>query len=249
MLIRNLPTHLRVSLASHNDEVQAAQRLRHQVFVKELGAHSKLSEIDAPDALEMDDFDPHAQHLCLFDPLLEEHDPKNSVIATCRLIDNRTAQKCGGFYSEQEFNISAILKSHTQRLEIGRSCVHPNYRGGFAATQLWSALFNYIKDQQITCVFGTASYFGTDLKSNLQSLSYLHHHHLSEPNHRAYSLDNPFPQSAWLPAHEIDQKIAMHQTPPLIKAYLRAQGTIGEGVYIDHDFNSLDIFVLMNPPN
>jgi len=47
-------------------------------------------------------------------------------------------------------------------------------------------------------------------------------------------------------ADALDRRAAMLQMPPLIKAYLRLGGHVGEGAYVDHAFNTTDVCLIMD---
>jgi putative hemolysin len=50
---------------------------------------------------------------------------------------------------------------------------------------------------------------------------------------------------ARVPIGAYDARLAQRQLPPLIKAYLRVGAQVGEGAFVDRDFNSIDVFMLM----
>ena len=45
--------------------------------------------------------------------------------------------------------------------------------------------------------------------------------------------------------HEIDPTAALFQLPPLLKAYLRLGGFIGDGAVVDEQFNTTDVCVVV----
>ena len=49
-----------------------------------------------------------------------------------------------------------------------------------------------------------------------------------------------------LPAGKVEKIEAMRQIPALIKAYIRLGGFVGEGAYVDHEFNTVDVCLLMD---
>ncbi len=57
--------HFELRLASSPEDIRAAQRLRYEVFVAELGADGALVDHEA--RLEADRFDPFFDHLMLLD--------------------------------------------------------------------------------------------------------------------------------------------------------------------------------------
>ena len=85
----------------------------------------------------------------------------------------------GRFYSESEYDLTPLKASGRRLLELGRSCVHPDHRGGTAMFQLWNALADYVLERGIEVLFGVASFHGTDVAALAQPLAWLHHHHLA----------------------------------------------------------------------
>jgi len=137
---------------------------------------------------------------------------------------------------------------HTKRklLELGRSCVAREYRGGVSMYLLWNALAAYVLRHDIEVMFGVASYHGTDPDSIAASLSYLHAHHLAPPEMRVRVRPAHYQRLDLIPPDKILRAQAMQKTPALIKAYLRLGGVIGDGAYIDRDFNTTDVCLIMD---
>ncbi len=227
-------------LASGPDDIQAAQRLRYDVFVRELGADGPLIDHDAK--LEKDELDPFFDHLLLLDHARET----DAVIGVYRLLPLHAMSRVGRFYSDSEYDLSALLSSGRNLLELGRSCVHADYRGGTALFHLWNGLADYVLAHDIDVLFGTASFHGTDIASLAQPLSYLHQNHLAPADLRVRSHDAHYQKMDLLPADAIDRKAAMLNTPALIKAYLRLGGFVGDGAYVDHAFNTTDVCLVMD---
>jgi putative hemolysin len=91
-----------------------------------------------------------------------------------------------------------------------------------------------------------ASFHGADPAPLAQALSYLHHNHLAPPDLRVTVIAKSRERMDILPPEKIDKAEAMRQIPALIKAYIRTGGFVGEGAYIDHDFNTVDVCLLMD---
>ena len=111
---------------------------------------------------------------------------------------------------------------------------------------LWSALGGYVQERGITVLFGVASFPGADPDRVAEPLSYLHHHHLAPEDLRVRTLPAHFVPMDRLPADAVDRTRAMRDTPALIKAYLRLGGVVGEGAYVDRDFNTVDVCLIMD---
>lgn len=225
-----------VRLARGPDDLRAAQRLRYDVFVRELGGNGAL--VDHAGGLERDRFDEFADHLLLIDHA------GPGVVGVYRLMDDAAASRAGRFYSEDEYDLSLLRASRRRLLELGRACLSPEYRGGAAMYHLWSGLANLVAGRGIEILFGVASFHGTDPQALAQPLSYLHHHHLAPPELRVRARD---PQRMDLVAPAaIDRRAALLATPALIKAYLRLGGVVGEGAFIDRAFNTTDVCLLLD---
>ncbi len=218
--------------AQSEADMRAIQRLRYEVFVEEMGA--KASETDRAERLERDRFDPYFDHLMLCH--------KGLVVGAYRLMRSDMAAKGIGFYSAAEFDLGKL--ENRQALELGRSCIAKTHRGGMGMHLLWDALGNYVMHHEIDVLFGVASFHGVALAPLRQALTFLHHKYLAPEDlrvrsHAYQSLD----QMAW---EMVDQRAALKQIPPLIRAYLRLGGFVGDGVYIDEGFNTVDVCLIMD---
>lgn len=225
-----------VTIVQTADEIRAAQALRYDVFVRELGGGGAM--VDHASGLEIDRFDPFADHMLVRD------EATGTVVGVYRLLRSEQAALAGGFYSEGEYDLSALKTSGRRLLELGRSCLHKDYRGGMAMFHLWSALSGYVADHGVEILFGTASFHGTDVHALAQPLSLLHHSHLAPDDLRVRSTE--FQTMDLIATAELDRRKAMVEVPALIKAYLRLGGFVGEGAYVDHDFNTTDVCLILD---
>jgi L-ornithine Nalpha-acyltransferase len=232
-----------VRLATTSEDLRAAQRLRYEVFVGELGGDGPL--VDHAERLERDAFDPHFDHLILVDRRV---DPAGAdhVIGAYRVMPFDRRAAAGRFYSETEYDLGPLIASGRKLLELGRSCVHADHRGGTSMFHLWNGLAEYVLERGIEVLFGVASFHGTDVAALAQPLSYLHHHHLAPPEMRVRALPPARQEMDLIPVGALDRKAAMAATPALIKAYLRLGGFVGDGAFIDRDFNTTDVCLVMD---
>lgn len=230
-------------LAQSQLDLKAAQRLRYKVFVEELGADGPM--VDHVNRFEQDQFDPVFDHLLLIDPT---RDPEtlDHVVGVYRLMRDDQAAQLGRFYSEDEYDLSVLKNGGRRLLELGRSCLSPEHRGGNAMYLMWNALAAYVEQHQIEVLFGVASFHGTDVQALAEPLSLLHHRHLAPQDLRVRSLPQVFQPMDLLAEERIDRVAAMVGTPALIKAYLRLGGFVGEGACIDHEFNTIDVCLVMD---
>lgn len=233
-----------VRLTRNKEERKQVRQLRYNVFVMEEGA----SVTDEQRALgeEYDAYDKFAEYMAVF------HNGR--VVGTYRIIDRNSADKMGGFYTENEFNISKIKKYHGNIAEMSRACVAPEYReNALVMRMLWAGLGELIVRRKIRVLFGVASFVGTKPARSAQAISYLYYNHLTPSRLRATVLTDKFADGVnpklgrmnILPREFVDEADARAEMTPLIKGYLRLGATFGRGVFVDVPFNSYDIFVMI----
>ncbi|WP_415182656.1 GNAT family N-acetyltransferase [Phaeovulum sp.] len=236
-------SYFEIRVATESRDLLAAQRLRYMVFVEELGGDGPW--VDHQDRLEKDEFDPVYDHLILVDTRRDAA-TLDHVVGVYRLLTGARAREFGRFYCDSEYDLSLLRASGRRLLELGRSCVHPDYRGGAGMFLLWNALAGYVLDHNIEILFGVASFHGTQIEALKLPLAWLHHHHLAPPALRVRARAAHFQRMDLVPAADLDRRAAMVQMPALIKAYLRLGGTVGEGAYLDLPFNTTDVLVMMD---
>jgi L-ornithine Nalpha-acyltransferase len=232
---------LEVRLAASPAEIAAAQALRYEIFYEEMGAlptpamQRSRRDIDAHDAI--------CDHLLVID-----HSDRPRVVGTYRLLRQDVATANGGFYSAGEFDLSPLIAQSApgrQLLELGRSCVAPQWRTSATISLLWRGIAAYLAQHGIGHLFGCASLHGADPTAHLAELSWLYHHHLAPPELRATALPLHRVDMNALPAERIDARAAARALPPLLKAYLRVGAMVGDGGFVDRPFNTVDVFVVM----
>ena len=139
--------HLITSLAYNEAEILEAQRLRYKVFAEEMGANLP----SAKEGIDRDIFDKYCEHL------LVRESEENKVVGTYRILSPSQAEKIGGYYSQSEFDLTRLLHLSDRMVEVGRSCVHRDYRDGAAITHLWSGLAQYMQQHRYEYLIGCAS--------------------------------------------------------------------------------------------
>lgn len=228
-----------VRLAQNEDEIRAAQALRYKVFYEEYGA---VADTDmALSKLDIDAYDEYADHLVVVDSAGDEE----KIVGTYRLLQKGGAKQVGQFYTEGEYNISPLLTSEQSLLELGRSCVEPEFRTRPVLQLLWQGIADYISEHDIDIMFGCASLHSTDIKSISKPLSYLHHYHLAPENLRPRAIKGRYINMSIIPQADLNARRVFAELPPLIKGYLRVGATIGDGAVIDEQFNTTDVCIIV----
>jgi L-ornithine Nalpha-acyltransferase len=237
---------LEVRLARHKRDVRRLQRLRYHVFYKHGRAVADIATRFT--RRDKDSFDSICDHLMVVDhsarPLTVGRSP---VIGTYRLLRQDMAEKHGGFYSAEEFDISGLLRrqSESRFLELGRSCVLPSYRTKRTIELLWRGVWSYVQEQHVDVMIGCASLEGTDISRLARPLSFLHHFARAPDAWCAAAHSLRRVEMNRMPKKEIDVKAAWHELPPLIKGYLRVGAFVGDGAVIDPKFGTTDVLIIM----
>ena len=232
---------IEVRLAESEAEIDAALALRYRVFYGEMAARP-TPEMAARER-DFDEFDSLCDHLLVFDRTLGPG--PEAVVGTYRLIRRSAAESHGGFYSADEYDVSMLVDFPGEVLELGRSCIDPQHRDRVTMQLMWRGLATYVLHYNIEIMFGCASLHGTDLGALALPLSYLHHKCLAPPEIRPKALPDRYSDMNLMPAGEIDEPAALAALPPLIKGYLRLGGFIGDGAVIDHQFNTVDVCIVV----
>ena len=236
-----------IKIAEQKLELKKAQALRYSVFYKEKKAIPSISKKIL--RLDYDKVDKFADHLIVIDK--NRKGIKNKIVGTYRLLRGNIAAHYGGFYTSSEFDLSKILNSHknNQTLELGRSCVHQDYRNGTIMNLLWKAIAEYVKLYDITILLGCASFHGTDVMKYTNELSYLRKNFSLPDELSVKSLDTKI----YPVYNEINSKTNDLRTfvklPPLIKGYLRIGGKVSHDCFVDYKFNTIDLCVIVTTDN
>lgn len=232
----NLSSEFTVRLAATGDDLLAVQGLRYEVFVNELGGSG--AGVDHQRCIETDRFDPFCDHLML-------ENPDGRLVGVYRLMTEAMAEKAGGFYSEAEFDVSDLRARGRPLLELGRSCLHADFRGSAAMLHLWAGVADYVARHGVEILFGVASFHGTDIGALAGPLSLLDAAHRSDDLQCVAHKSGAVMMNI-LTTDAIDRKAAILAMPALIKAYLRLGGVVGQGAYVDHAFNTTDVMMILD---
>jgi putative hemolysin len=236
---------LEIRLARTAAEVRRAQKLRFDVFYRELlalpHASTKFSRRD------VDAFDALCDHLLVFDHAITTAFQEPKLVATCRLLRQDLAERRGGFYSAGEFDVGSLLERHPTMkfLELGRSCVLPSHRNKRTIELLWHGIWTYVLQHCVDVMIGCASFEGTDLDRLTVPLSFVHHFARAPEMWRTRALTHRYVELDRMPKAAIDKKAALHALPPLIKGYLRLGAGVGDGAVVDREFGTTDVFIVL----
>jgi putative hemolysin len=252
-----------VAFATTREEIQETQRLRYRIFAGELGA-----QIDGgTEGLDHDQYDRYCKHLMVRDT------QTGKVIACTRILTDERAPDAGGFYSSGEFDLAMLDSLPGRVMEIGRTCVDADYRGGVAIATLWQGIAAYVTGNGFDYLFGCASIGLEDGGATAHSILDTVRSKYMAPERQRVRPYIPLPaadvrrarsQDSVVPTHikplppapaslregavspadnRITEKVKM---PPLLKAYISLGAKACGEAYWDRDFNCADVFMLLN---
>jgi putative hemolysin len=219
-------------VAHDNDEVVAAQRLRYQVFAEEMGAtlHSPRPGLD------VDEFDRFCDHLVVRD------DSSGEIVGTYRMLPPGRARESGRLYSDSEFDLSALDGLRGSLVETGRSCVHPDHRGGGVVSLVWAGIARYMLLSGHRYLAGCASVpldDGGGFAAGVWDL--LRTKHLAPESQRVTPLNPWRTEGVERPSRPV--------LPPLIKGYVRLGAKVCGPPAHDPEFGVADFLVLLDLQN
>ena len=218
---------LHVGLAQCESEIREAQRLRYRIFAEELGARlpTRMPGID------IDLYDPYCEHLIVRD------EANGRIVGTYRILSPQSAKRTGGYYSENEFDLTRLQLLREGMVEIGRSCIDPDYRTGGTIALLWSGLAHYMTQGGYRTLIGCASIGMADGGHIAANLYRRLGEHMAPPEYRVFPR-HPLPVEQLFNGQQAE-------LPPLIKGYLRAGAYVGGEPAWDPDFNTADLLIML----
>ncbi len=219
---------LHTAIATSETEILEAQKLRYRVFAEEMGARLPTRT----PGVDRDIYDPFCEHLIVRD------EDQGRIVGTYRILSPAAARKVGGYYSENEFDLTRLQHLRNGIVEIGRSCIDADYRSGSVIALLWAGLARYMAENDYPYLIGCASISMADGGHAAASL-----YNRFREKHMGPLEYHVFPRNP-LPLDRLRNDIDV-EAPPLIKGYLRAGAWIcGEPAW-DPDFNTADLPILM----
>jgi len=219
-----------VHLATNDQELEQALRLRFQVFNLELNEGLEAAYIDG---LDRDRFDEVCDHLIVTDQT------NGCVVGTYRMQTGKRAASAYGYYSEQEFEFSPYESIRNQVLELGRACVHREHRNLEVLTQLWKGIARFASASGCRYLLGCSSLTSQDPAEGWSAYEKLLPF-LAEQDLRTHPKERfRMPRCAAGPV----------KVPKLLRAYLALGAKICGPPAIDRAFKTVDFLTLLDMEN
>lgn len=207
-------------------ELRQALKLRHEIFYRE------LQNKESANSLDIDELDGVCDHLIIIDK------KTSKVVGTYRMISSTFA---GDFYSEGEFDITNVKALPGNKLELGRACIHAEYRTGAIINLLWKGIAEYIKKTDTKYLFGCASVQTTDPVQASKLLAYLRAEGLSTEELGVRPTEKYRSDIARV---EVSENAAK-EIPALVQSYILAGAKFHGEPALDRDFGCYDFFMML----
>jgi putative hemolysin len=224
-----------VRLATTDEDVQAAQRLRYLSFIDGRGA--------APDAarangLDADDLDAACGHM------LVEDRHEGRLVCCFRILPLTDGSQIARSYSARYYDLSALADYDQPMVEMGRFCIHPHHRNDPDVLRAaWGAMTKYVDDNGVGMLFGCSSFHGVEADAYMDAFAVLKEKHLA-PKRWLPRVKAPrvFDFARALGLRKPDLRLGMRRMPPLLRTYLAMGGWVSDHAVIDNDLNTLHVF-------
>lgn len=225
-----------IKIAQTDEEIKAAQRLRYEVFYTEAGAES--SSMQQGDGLDSDKFDSVSKHLIVVDK------SRNMIVGTYRLLFSAAVNQIG-FYSEHIFDIQNIKRIDGALLELGRSCIHKDYRKTAVINLLWNGIAWQIKEHEVKYLFGCPRLDTLNPHEVNEAFALLRQKYYSQEEFRVY----PLAKNTFSGLDEsvvcVNQRKVFRSLSPLMKGYLHLGAIVCGQPAMDHEFDTVVFFMLL----
>ena len=221
-----------VETAQTSNQLLKVLELRHEIFVEEWQGRRAFHRMD------VDQYDFSADHLLITDKSI------NEVVGTYRLLSSHFNNR---FYSSEEFDLSQFLRLPAVKLEMGRACVHSEYRTGQVIELLWKGLSRYITKTKTEYLFGCSSVksMRADVVSQIVN-SLCEQGQWTDQYEVRPTEDYQFPgflRAAGLPLGPAERKQLI---PPLLRSYLHAGAYVYGWPALDRDFGCTDMLTILD---
>ncbi len=222
-------------LAQSEQEIDEALKLRFEVFNLELNEGLQTSYLSLRDK---DHFDEQCDHLIIICR------NTNRIVGTYRLQTYSKAIFGNGFYSQTEFELQQLpLEILKQSVELGRACIHKDFRHKKVLYLLWCGIARYTINEKQRYLFGCCS-----LTSQNPAEGHQLFNQLEKDSHINKKLCIPATSKFKLPISSTLYNNTINY-PPLFSMYLRYGAKIISTPAIDREFNTIDYLVLLDVTN
>jgi putative hemolysin len=219
--------------------IEAAQRLRHDVFTSEPG----FAMPGTADGLDADRFDEYCDHL------LVREDESGELVGCYRMLPPPGAIAAGGLYTATEFDVTALDPLRGSLVEMGRAVVREDHRNGGVVLLMWAGILAYLDRCGYDYVTGCVSVpvHGTDDEAPGAQIrgvrDFVRRRHAAPPQFTVHPFRPVMIDGTSLDDIDPPARVAV---PALMRGYLRLGAQVcGDPAY-DPDFGVGDFPALLD---
>lgn len=216
--------------------LEAAQRLRYEVFNIELGEGLPDSHLTG---LDRDRFDAQMSHLVIFE------EESGRAVGTYRLQTMQHAlSHPEGIYSAQEYDLAPLGDRLAHSVECGRACIAQGHRTFTTVLMLWTGIGVFMKHFRQRYVFGCCSLTTTDPDDGWRAMKTLR----AMGSLRTDLVLPAMPSFTCGPrerefAPDLGPALPL---PKLFSAYMRLGCKVVSEPALDRDFQTVDFLVFLD---
>ncbi len=213
-------------------ELWEAFKLRYECFVEPLEKNVLKLGVD------IDEYDYRCDHL-----LIIEKSTKR-VCGTYRL---RSSRFVDNFYSDSEFFLKNFYNTQGNKVELGRACIHKDFRNGATISLIWKGLSEYMRLTNSRYMFGCSSVFTTDSAEVSALIQYLKdkgHHSANYKVDTTLNFHIDIKENLELSEEQV--QMAKSKLPGLINTYLMAGAKVYGYPAYDRDFECIDLLTILD---
>lgn len=221
-----------VRLAETAGDLRRAQQLRWLAFIGQRGGVAEAgADVDA-DAL-----DDECRHV------LVEDTRSGTLVCTFRFLHLQGGDQIDRSYSAQYYNLARLRGFAGPMVEMGRFCIHPEWRDPNILRMAWAFMTAYVDANGVELLFGCSSFTGTEPAAYEDAFAMLKDRHLA-PRRWLPRVKAPrvFRFARLLKTRQPDARRAMAGMPPLLRTYLMMGGWVSDHAVIDPHLNTLHVF-------
>lgn len=227
----------RSRLAASEADVRACQQLRHLAFISGRGLTDASDGGIALSGVDSDEFDPVCKHVMV------EETRSGKLVCCFRMLPLSNGTEIGRSYSAKYYELSNLAAYPGPMVEMGRFCIHPQYRDPNILRVAWAAMTRFVDKEGVELLFGCSSFHGIESEEYADAFALLKEKHLAPPRWLPrVKAPKVFQFASILRLRKPDLKLALKRMPPLLRTYLNMGGWVSDHAVIDNELNTLHVF-------
>jgi putative hemolysin len=223
--------------------IDAAQRLRHDVFTSEPGFEVSGASPGFEAGRDADRFDEHCDHL------LVREDVSGELVGCYRMLPPPGAIAAGSLYTATEFDVAGLDSLRPSLVEMGRAVVREDHRNGGVVLLMWAGILAYLDRCDYDYVTGCVSVpvYGVNEEtpgSQIRGVrDFVRRRHAAPVEYTVY----PY-RPVTVDGRDLDDidPPARLSVPPLMRGYLRLGAQVCGDPAHDPDFGVGDFPALLD---